>query len=117
MPSMYMKARNSNRSRQRTGDSNTFVKQDIPPFTCSCITVLGDFFNLQFTVNEYFDVTQRQTVSVYPSGTWVGRPGAWRDPDKLDLTRFSGYKFEPPTPRDLVDLLHPESEMSLNRQC
>ncbi|GFW97031.1 hypothetical protein TNCV_4802441 [Trichonephila clavipes] len=37
-----------------------FCQQDVLPFTCSCIITLGESINLQFTVNESFDVTQRQ---------------------------------------------------------
>ncbi|GFV69048.1 putative transposable element [Trichonephila clavipes] len=34
-----------------------------------------------------------QVVPVYPLGAWGGCPGAWKGPDKLDLTRLSGSKF------------------------
>ncbi|GFW80611.1 hypothetical protein TNCV_3234631 [Trichonephila clavipes] len=54
------KAGNSNRSRQGAGDSTTFAKQDIAPFTCSCITIQRGSINLQFTVNYSFDVMQKQ---------------------------------------------------------
>ncbi|GFV22734.1 hypothetical protein TNCV_1489911 [Trichonephila clavipes] len=36
---------------------------------------------------------------VYPLGAWGRRPGARKGPDKLDLTRFPGYKFRSSTKR------------------
>ncbi|GFV72133.1 hypothetical protein TNCV_2460661 [Trichonephila clavipes] len=60
MSGKQTKASDSNRSRQGTGNSTTCVEQDIPPFTLNCSPRQGGPINFQFTVNDSFDVSQRQ---------------------------------------------------------
>ncbi|GFV43826.1 hypothetical protein TNCV_1658711 [Trichonephila clavipes] len=42
-------------------------------------------------------------------------PGVQKGPDKMDLTRKSGYKFRSSSSEGPVDILRPGLEMSLNR--
>ncbi|GFV46666.1 ANK_REP_REGION domain-containing protein [Trichonephila clavipes] len=43
----------------------------------------------------------------------LGHEETQKGPDKLELTRVSGYKFQSSSAKGPVDLLHPEPEMSL----